>query len=81
MQNVTVGASSLTTAELRLVPHLATHLTFPEIGTRLHISHTVKTQAISIYQKLGVSSGARRSKACGIGLLSASGAPAFMPSG
>ena len=57
MQNVTVGASSLTTAELRLVPHLATHLTFPEIGTRLHISrHTVKTQAISIYQKLGVSS-------------------------
>ena len=57
MRNVTVGASSLTTAELRLVPHLATHLTFPEIGARLHISrHTVKTQAISIYQKLGVSS-------------------------
>ena len=74
MRNVTVGASSLTTAELRLVPHLATHLTFPEIGTRLHISrHTVKTQAISIYQKLGVSS---RSEAIermrGIGLLSAS---------
>ena len=39
------------------MPHLATHLTFPEIGARLHISrHTVKTQAISIYQKLGVSS-------------------------
>jgi LuxR family maltose regulon positive regulatory protein len=36
---------------------LPTHLTFPEIGERLHISrHTVKTQAISIYQKLAVSS-------------------------
>jgi LuxR family maltose regulon positive regulatory protein len=52
-----VGASSLTAAELRLVPLLATHLTFPEIGERLYISrHTVKTQAISIYRKLGVSS-------------------------
>jgi LuxR family maltose regulon positive regulatory protein len=52
-----LGASSLSTAELRLVPLLQTHLTFPEIGERLHLSrHTVKTQAISIYQKLGVSS-------------------------
>ena len=48
---------SLTTAELRLLPLLQTHLTFPEIGARLHVSrHTVKTQAISIYQKLDVSS-------------------------
>jgi LuxR family maltose regulon positive regulatory protein len=52
-----VGASSLTTAELRLVPFLSTHLSFREIGERLHVSrHTVKTQAISIYRKLGVSS-------------------------
>ena len=51
------AASTLTTAELRLLPFLSTHLTFPEIGERLHVSrHTVKTQAISIYQKLGVSS-------------------------
>jgi LuxR family maltose regulon positive regulatory protein len=57
MRTGAIGASSLTTAELRLVPFLSTHLTFPEIGERLHISrHTVKTQAISIYQKLGVSS-------------------------
>src|SRR4029453_18598456 len=50
------GASSLTTAELRLVPLLPTHLTYPEIGQRLCISrHTVKTQAISVYRKLGVS--------------------------
>ena len=52
-----VGASSLTTAELRLVPLLSTHLSFREIGDRLHVSrHTVKTQAISVYRKLGVSS-------------------------
>jgi LuxR family maltose regulon positive regulatory protein len=50
------GASSLTTAELRLLPLLPTHLTYPEIGQRLCISrHTVKTQAISVYRKLGVS--------------------------
>jgi LuxR family maltose regulon positive regulatory protein len=51
------GASSLTTAELRILPLLQTHLTFPEISTRLHLSrHTVKSHAISIYRKLGVSS-------------------------
>jgi LuxR family maltose regulon positive regulatory protein len=50
-------AMSLTGAELRLLPYLATHLTFPEIGTRLFISrNTVKSQAVSIYRKLGVSS-------------------------
>jgi LuxR family maltose regulon positive regulatory protein len=32
------GASGLTTAELRLLPLLATHLTFREIGERLYIS-------------------------------------------
>jgi len=50
------GLSSLTTAELRLVPLLPTHLTLVEIGQRLFISrHTVKTHAISVYRKLGVS--------------------------
>ena len=49
--------SSLTTAELRLLPLLPTHLTFAEIGQQLYVSrHTVKTQAISVYRKLGVSS-------------------------
>ena len=57
MQTGKIGASSLTTAELRLVPLLPTHLTYPQIGERLHISrHTAKTQAMSMYQKLGVSS-------------------------
>ena len=56
-RQVSPGASSLTTAELRLLPLLATHLTLAEIGQRLYVSkHTVKTQAISIYRKLGASS-------------------------
>jgi LuxR family maltose regulon positive regulatory protein len=46
----------LTPAELRLLPLLATHLSFREIAERLAVSrNTVKTQAISIYRKLGVS--------------------------
>ena len=50
------GASSLTAAELRLLPLLSTHLSLNQIGERLHISRsTVKTQANSIYRKLRVS--------------------------
>jgi LuxR family maltose regulon positive regulatory protein len=46
----------LTPAELRLLPLLATHLSFREIAEELHVSrNTVKTQAISIYRRLGVS--------------------------
>ena len=53
---VAVSASSLTAAELRLLPLLSTHLSFREIGERLHLSsNTVKTQAYSVYRKLGVS--------------------------
>jgi LuxR family maltose regulon positive regulatory protein len=49
--------AGLTAAELRLLPHLTTHLSFREIGERLFVSrNTVKTQAISVYRKLGVSS-------------------------
>jgi len=51
------GASSLTAAELRLLPLLPTHLSLREIGERLYVSrHTVKSQAIAVYRKLGVSS-------------------------
>jgi LuxR family transcriptional regulator, maltose regulon positive regulatory protein len=51
------GASSLTSAELRVLPMLATHLSFPEIGAEMFLSpHTVKSQAMSIYRKLGASS-------------------------
>ena len=57
MNATAVGASSLTAAELRLLPLLSTHLSYREIGERLYVSsHTVKTQAYSAYQKLGASS-------------------------
>jgi LuxR family transcriptional regulator, maltose regulon positive regulatory protein len=47
----------LTPAELRLLPLLTTHLSFRELADVLHISrNTVKTQAICVYRKLGVSS-------------------------
>jgi LuxR family maltose regulon positive regulatory protein len=48
---------TLTPAELRLLPYLATHLSFREIGQQLYVSrNTIKTQAISVYRKLGVTS-------------------------
>ena len=48
------GASALTAAELRLLPMLSTHLSFPEIAGELFLSgNTIKSQAISIYRKLG----------------------------
>jgi LuxR family transcriptional regulator, maltose regulon positive regulatory protein len=51
------GASALTAAELRLLPMLSTHLSFPEIAAEMFLSrHTIKSEANSIYRKLGVSS-------------------------
>jgi LuxR family maltose regulon positive regulatory protein len=51
----TPGASSMTAAELRLLPYLATHLSFPEIGQRIYLSrHTVKSHARAVYRKLNV---------------------------
>jgi LuxR family transcriptional regulator, maltose regulon positive regulatory protein len=66
------GASTLTAAELRLLPLLTTHLTMKEIGQRLFVStNTVKTQAISTYRKLGVSTRSEAiQRAEEIGLLS-----------
>ena len=52
-----VTASSLTTAELRLLPMLSTHLSAPEIAAEMYLSpNTVKSQAISLYRKLGARS-------------------------
>jgi LuxR family maltose regulon positive regulatory protein len=67
-------AMSLTGAELRLLPYLATHLTFPEIATRLYISrNTVKTEAVSIYRKLTASSRSEAiERAIEVGLLESS---------
>jgi LuxR family maltose regulon positive regulatory protein len=75
------AGSGLTRAELRLLPLLRTHLSFKEIGERLHVSrNTIKTQAISVYRKLGVSS---RSDAVAIaddlGLIVATGSEELEP--
>jgi len=51
------GGPALTTAELRTLQYLPTHLSLREIGERLHVSrNTVKTHAVSIYRKLEVAS-------------------------
>jgi LuxR family maltose regulon positive regulatory protein len=47
---------TLTNAELRILRLLPSHLSFREIGKRLHVSpNTVKTQALAVYRKLDVS--------------------------
>jgi LuxR family transcriptional regulator, maltose regulon positive regulatory protein len=55
--NSVPGASALTAAELRLLPLLSTHLSLPEIAQEMFLSpNTIKSQAYSMYRKLGVSS-------------------------
>jgi len=67
-------AMSLTAAELRLLPYLATHLTIPEIATRLFLSrNTVKTEAVSVYRKLSASTRSEAiARAIEVGLLEGS---------
>jgi LuxR family transcriptional regulator, maltose regulon positive regulatory protein len=51
------GPTSLTTAELRVLRMLPTHLSFREMGARLHVTaNTVKTHAHAVYRKLDSSS-------------------------
>ncbi|HEY6278408.1 MAG TPA: AAA family ATPase [Streptosporangiaceae bacterium] len=50
------GASALTGAELRLLPMLPTHLSFPQIAEEMFLSpHTIKSEANSLYRKLDAS--------------------------
>ncbi len=65
------GPSTMTPAELRVLPLLSTHLSFEEIGGRLHITrHTVKAHAVSIYGKLQASSRSEAvARAIEVGLL------------
>ena len=65
------GSSTLTGAELRLLPLLPTYLTFQAIADRLCVSrNTVKTQAMAIYGKLQASSrGEAVERAVELGLL------------
>jgi len=52
-----VGPELLTTAELRILAFLPTHLSFREIAGRLFVSaNTVKTQAHAVYRKLDAAS-------------------------
>jgi LuxR family maltose regulon positive regulatory protein len=78
-------ASTLTAAELRLLPLLTTHLSFREIAERLFVSrNTVKSQAISVYRKLDASSRSEAiERALQLGLVDApvSSPSAFTPSG
>ena len=65
-------AQPLTAAELRLLPLLATHLSLQQIADELVIGReTAKSQATSVYRKLGVSArGDAVEEARRIGLLS-----------
>jgi len=51
------GGWSLTTAELRVLQFLPSHLSFPKIAERLYVSpNTVKTHVRAVYRKLDASS-------------------------
>jgi LuxR family transcriptional regulator, maltose regulon positive regulatory protein len=65
------GPGLLTIAELRILRFLPSHLSFREIGERLHVSgNTVKTQAHAVYTKLGAGSRSEAvAKAASIGLI------------
>jgi LuxR family maltose regulon positive regulatory protein len=62
---------SLTTAELKILRFLPTHLSFREIAQRTFVSaNTVKTQANAVYRKLDVCSRSEAvTRARGLGLL------------
>jgi LuxR family maltose regulon positive regulatory protein len=55
MEALRSAGPTLTTAELRILPLLLTHLTVHGIADRLFLSrHTVKSQVWSLYRKLEV---------------------------
>lgn len=52
-----VGAAPITSAELRVLSYLPTHMSLQEIAAALYVSrNTVKSHSIALYRKLGVSS-------------------------
>jgi LuxR family transcriptional regulator, maltose regulon positive regulatory protein len=60
------GAWSLTSAEVRVLQLLPTHLSYPAVAQRLQVSpNTVKTHVRAVYRKLGASS---RSEAVALAL-------------
>ena len=74
------GRWPLTPAELRLLHMLPTHLSLREIADQLYVSsNTVKSQARSIYRKLGVASRGEAVSAARAGGLLAAGNGAEQP--
>ena len=73
-----IAPARLSRAELRILRFLPTHLSYREIGERLHVSRcTVKSQALSAYRKLDVSSRSQAVERAGtLGLIHATDAPA-----
>jgi LuxR family maltose regulon positive regulatory protein len=71
LKQVQAAPALLTAAELRVLGYLPTHLSFREIGARLHVSaNTVKTQAHAVYRKLDAGSRSHAvSRAAELGLL------------
>jgi LuxR family maltose regulon positive regulatory protein len=65
------GPALLTTAELRVLRFLPTHLSFREIAASIYVSaNTVKTQAHAVYRKLDASSRSQAvTRATELGLL------------
>jgi LuxR family maltose regulon positive regulatory protein len=76
-ERAATSAGSLTPAELRILPFLATYLSFKEIAFRLRVSHnTVKTETMGLYAKLNVSTRADAvERAVALGLLE----PVYIP--
>jgi LuxR family maltose regulon positive regulatory protein len=66
-----IVAPSLTTAELKILGLLPTHLSFREMGSMLYVSsNTVKSQAQAVYRKLDASSRSQAvARARALGLL------------
>ena len=56
------GPSALTAAELRLLPLLGTHLSFPEIGAELFLCRTPSVGDEVDLPQAGASHGIRRSR-------------------
>jgi LuxR family transcriptional regulator, maltose regulon positive regulatory protein len=76
-----VAPAPLSRAELRVLRLMPTHLSYRQIGERLHVSQcTVKSQALSAYRKLEVSSRSQAvERATVLGLVPANDAPCLAP--
>ena len=75
------GLSPFTAAERRILRLLPTHLSYVEMGLLLSVSrHTVKTQALAVYRKLGaVSRHDAVERACSMGFFDPIGVPEWVP--